>query len=228
MNQSKVYTLVIDHIKTLVQEGEIAFGEKLPSERQLMATLGLSRNSIREALRSLENMGIIESRHGQGNILVNHIDQSLGSIFSLLLFMKQCSVKEVHQLRRSIEISAYLLAVKQVQDTQIQALSACLDALADSDAQNRARLDKQFHDTLIGLSRNHMFILLNDTLSQLYECAIQEQQAHLSSEDWNLLLSCHARIVSCLISREETSGIRAITQHYELVEGLSYTGGRKG
>lgn len=52
----KVYLLVIEHIKTLIQRGEISFGGKLPSERQLMATLNLSRNSIREALRSLENM----------------------------------------------------------------------------------------------------------------------------------------------------------------------------
>ena len=76
----KVYLLVIEHIKTLIQSGEISFGGKLPSERQLMMTLNLSRNSIREALRSLENMGIIESRHGQGNFLVNHMGKSLGSI----------------------------------------------------------------------------------------------------------------------------------------------------
>ncbi len=100
MNQSKVYILVIEHIKMLVKKGEITIGGKLPSERQLMATLKMSRNSIREALRSLENMGIVESRHGQGTFLVNHIDQRLGSMFSLLLFMKECSVKEVHQLRR--------------------------------------------------------------------------------------------------------------------------------
>ena len=80
----KVYFLVIDYIKTLIQNKTVSFGEKLPSERQMTATLGLSRNSIREALRSLENMGVIESRHGQGNFLVNHIGQSLGSIFSLL------------------------------------------------------------------------------------------------------------------------------------------------
>lgn len=220
MNQSKVYTLVIEHIKMLVKKGEISFGGKLPSERQLMATLGLSRNSIREALRSLENMGIVESRHGQGNFLVNHLDQSLGSIFSLLLFVKECSLKEVHQLRRSVEISAYLLAVKQVQSGQIQELSDRFDALADSCADERAALDKQFHDTLIKFSENRMFILLNDTLSQLYACTIQEQQAHLSPDDWEQLLSCHARIVSCLAKREETAGIHAITEHYELVERL--------
>ena len=105
-------------------------------------------------------MGIVESRHGQGTFLVNHIDQRLGSMFSLLLFMKECSVKEVHQLRRSIETSAYLLAVKQVQSTQIQELCACLDALKNSSTENRATLDKQFHDTLVQFSENRMFILL--------------------------------------------------------------------
>lgn len=221
MNQTKVYTLVIEHIKLLVQKGEITFGGKLPSERQLMATLGLSRNSIREALRSLENMGIIESRHGQGNFLVNHIDQSLGSIFSLLLFMKECSVKEVQQLRRSIEISAYLLAVKQVQDAQVQKLSDCLDALKNSSIENRANLDQQFHDTLIKLSANRLFILLNDTLSQLYACTIQEQQAHLPTEDWEKLFSYHAHIVSSLMRREEAAGVHAITAHYAFVEMLA-------
>ena len=221
MNQSKVYILVIEHIKMLVKKGEITIGGKLPSERQLMATLKMSRNSIREALRSLENMGIVESRHGQGTFLVNHIDQRLGSMFSLLLFMKECSVKEVHQLRRSIETSAYLLAVKQVQDTQIQELCACLDALKNSSTENRATLDKQFHDTLVQFSENRMFILLNDTLSQLSECTIQEQQAHLSPGDWEKLLSCHANIVDSLLRREETAGVHAIAAHYAFVEMLT-------
>ena len=78
----KVYFTVIEYIQTLVRNGHLTIGDKLPSERQLMETLGLSRNSIREALRSLENIGIIESRHGQGNYLVNHAGKSLGSMFS--------------------------------------------------------------------------------------------------------------------------------------------------
>ena len=65
----KVYFLVIEYIKELVKKGEIKFGGKIPSERELMSTLGLSRNSIREALRTLENMGLLECRQGQGNFL---------------------------------------------------------------------------------------------------------------------------------------------------------------
>jgi len=66
-----------------------------------------------------------------------------------------------------------------------------------------------------------MFILLNDTLSQLYECTIQEQQAHLSPGDWEKLLSCHANIVDSLLRREETAGVHAIAAHYAFVEMLT-------
>lgn len=183
----------------------------------MAATLGLSRNSIREALRSLENMGIVESRHGQGSFLVNHISQSLGSTLSLLLFMDACSSKEIRQLRRSIEISAYLLAVKQIQDTQIQELSRCFNALENSSLEERATLDKQFHDTLIQFSGNRMFILLNETLSQLVKHTIQEYQTHLSPNIWKQLLSYHARILSCLTLQTE-EGIHAITEYYDFIE----------
>ena len=87
--KEKAYVTVIAYIKQLVQDGQLAFGGKLPSEREMMATLGLGRNSIREALRTLENMGLISCVHGKGNFLVNQIGESFSSVFSMLLFLKQ-------------------------------------------------------------------------------------------------------------------------------------------
>ncbi|MCI8858816.1 MAG: FadR family transcriptional regulator [Lachnospiraceae bacterium] len=214
----KVYLLVIEHIKTLIQSGEISFGGKLPSERQLMMTLNLSRNSIREALRSLENMGIIESRHGQGNFLVNHMGKSLGSIFSLQLFMNQCSDIEISQLRRSIEIGAYLLAVKQAQETEILALAHSLDQMECASVEERTKQDKNFHDTLIKISGNRLFQLLNETLSQLFESTIQQLHADVSPEEWQTLLSYHAHIYQFLVERDETAGTEAIIKHYDFID----------
>ena len=77
----KVYYLVITYIKELAETGQIEFGSKIPSEESSMVTLGLSRNSVREALRCLEHMGIIESRHGQGNFLVNHVETAFPVCF---------------------------------------------------------------------------------------------------------------------------------------------------
>ena len=128
-------------------------------------------------------MGIIESRHGQGNFLVNHMGKSLGSIFSLQLFMNQCSDIEISQLRRSIEIGAYLLAVKQAQETEILALAHSLDQMECASVEERTKQDKNFHDTLIKISGNRLFQLLNETLSQLFESTIQQLHADVSPEE---------------------------------------------
>lgn len=113
--KEKAYVTVIAYIKQLVQDGQLAFGGKLPSEREMMATLGLGRNSIREALRTLENMGLISCVHGKGNFLVNRIGESFSSVFSMLLFLKQSNFDEVQQLRRGLEMQSLLLAILVLQ-----------------------------------------------------------------------------------------------------------------
>ncbi len=216
----KVYFTVIEYIQTLVQNGHLKLGDKLPSERQLMATLGLSRNSIREALRSLENIGIIESRHGQGNYLVNHAGKSLGSMFSLLLSMNECSCFEIRQLRRMLETDACLLAAKQAKDTDIQALSDILSKMADSCMQERAQLDKHFHDTIIQICGNRLLMLLNETLSQLFESSIHEILTDISAKDWKELLICHITIYESLRTRNLPDCTTAVMAHYDFIDVL--------
>ncbi len=218
MGETKVYFLVIEHIKSLVQQGTLSFGGKLPSERQLMTTLGLSRNSIREALRSLENMGIVESRHGQGSYLVNHIADSLGGIFSLLVFMNECSEQEIRELRRGIEIGACLAAVRQTPDRQLSELLHCLELLKNCSPQERPALDKRFHDTLIRISGNRLLMLLSGTLSQLFEHTIRDAQTHLCASEWDDLLSCHAQLCDSLAARSETACVDAVMRHYDLTD----------
>ena len=216
----KVYFTVIEYIQTLVRNGHLTIGDKLPSERQLMETLGLSRNSIREALRSLENIGIIESRHGQGNYLVNHAGKSLGSMFSLLLSMNECSCFEIRQLRRMLETDACLLAAKQAQDADVQALSHILSKMADSRMQERAQLDKHFHDMIIQMCGNRLLMLLNDTLSQLFESSIHEILADISARDWEELLSCHVTIYESLRTRNLPACTTAVMAHYDFIDDL--------
>lgn len=217
-NSEKAYYLVIEHIKTLFQKKELSFGEKLPSERQLMTTLGLGRNSVREALRSLENMGILESRQGQGNFLVNRMGNSLGSIFSLLLFMEECSYPEISQLRRSIEIGAYLLAIKNAREPELESFTRALHELQSSSGPQRARADKKFHDVLVQISGNRLLILLSETLSQLFESAVQKAADHIPPREWEPLMEYHVQIYQCLIVKKESDGIAAINAHYDLVE----------
>lgn len=214
----KVYVLVIEYIKSLAQKGEIAFGGKIPSERELMTTLGLSRNSIREALRSLENMGLIESRQGQGNFLVNHMGKSFGSLFSMLLFLNQSNYLEISQLRRFIETGAYALAVKQAQDAEIESLSGLVRKMADCSVQEREKLDKQFHDEMIRMSGNHLLEILNEALSELFENVIHEIDMQILSGEWDTLRNCHEEICKNLRKRSVQEGMDAIRRHYNILD----------
>src|SRR5699024_2436186 len=151
-------------IKQLAKEGKVSFGGRIPSERELMNTLGLSRNSIREALRSMENMGLIESRQGQGNFLVNHMGRSLNSVFSMLLFMGESDYVEISQLRRFIEIGAYLLAVKKAEEEDISRLEEIWKGIEECSGEEKVRRDKQFHDEIIRISGNRLLGILNESL----------------------------------------------------------------
>ena len=145
--KEKAYVTVIAYIKQLVQDGQLAFGGKLPSEREMMATLGLGRNSIREALRTLENMGLISCVHGKGNFLVNQIGESFSSVFSMLLFLKQSNFDEVQQLRRGLEMQSLLLAI-QTADCTTAAAQAQLEAKDDAPVSRQEVAGSQV-DTLV-------------------------------------------------------------------------------
>lgn len=215
----KAYTLVIEHIKELFRKGDIHFGEKLPSERALMTALGLGRNSVREALRSLENMGIIESRHGQGNFLVNNMDKSLGGMLSLLHFVNECSYEEISQFRKSLEIGACLFILNHDQETGLHSLGTILSRLKTGSLEERIYLDKDFHDTLISLSGNRLMILINEALSELFADNIREILLRISPAEWDLLLACHTRIYEALSERMEADCIAAVMEHYDFIEG---------
>lgn len=214
----KVYHQVIEHITNLATTKEISFGSKIPSERELMTTLGFSRNSIREALRTMENMGIIESRQGQGNFLVNHIGESLSGVFSMLLSMEQTNYIEISQLRRFIEIGAYLLAVKSAKEEDLDCLSEILDEIELVRGEERAKLDKKFHDQIVLMSDNHLLELLNEALSGIFEIFISEMSKYVPEEDKECLVCLHRNVYENLKKKEVSEGIERIREHYNIID----------
>ena len=108
--EARAYDLVLAYIKGEIAAGELKLGDKLPSERALMTRLSLSRNSVREALRQLENMGFVRSVHGQGSFLVNEAGRGFAELFSMLLLLHQTDRQEFWELRRCLETSAFAAA----------------------------------------------------------------------------------------------------------------------
>ena len=73
ISNKKVYEQVIEQIQKNIMDGTFKKGDKLPSERELSEKMAVSRTSIREALRVLETMGVVESKQGEGNFIFSNI-----------------------------------------------------------------------------------------------------------------------------------------------------------
>ncbi|MDN7240259.1 GntR family transcriptional regulator [Planococcus sp. N028] len=106
MNQSKRYLDIVRDIRDMIRQEKIRPGDRIPSERELAETLQVGRSTIREALRSLELLGLIETRRGEGTFLADHRNHRLVEVLSTFILQDNQSQKDVRETRLMHELSA--------------------------------------------------------------------------------------------------------------------------
>ena len=112
----KAYEKVIEHIKNEIWQGALKRGERLPPERELAETLGVSRNSVREAIRTLGLMGFVSSTQGAGNFVTCDIEQNLRESLHMMVLLGETNVLQISQLRRGLESENARLAAGRIPD----------------------------------------------------------------------------------------------------------------
>ena len=116
----KVYEQVVDQIKEMVRVGQIKKGDKLPTERVMAEELQVSRTSIREAMRALEVVGLIESRQGAGNYIREEFDDVLLEPLSIVFMLQNGTNKDIFELREVLELSTIFLSVMRISDEELK------------------------------------------------------------------------------------------------------------
>lgn len=106
MNQPKRFLDIVAEIRDMIKEQNIRPGERIPSERELAETLGVGRSTIREALRSLELLGLIETRRGEGTFLSDFRNHRLVEVLASFILQDPQSAEDVHKTRRIHEAAA--------------------------------------------------------------------------------------------------------------------------
>ena len=215
--ENREYTKVIEYVKNNLKTGNLEVGGKLETERVLAEKLQLSRSSIREALRSMQNMGLIESRQGSGNYLIGDFSKNLTDSFGLMLMMKQVDYSEISQLRRAIEIQAYQLAVSRITDEQIEVMRDLLKKIKKAKQKEEILLDKEFHYSIISASSNVLMINIMEALSSVYEEFVANVIENATEKEKMQLSKLHLQILEGLKNKNIEIGISAINKHYDLI-----------
>lgn len=214
MNENKEYKKAINYICGLVESRQLNIGDKIPTERAIAQTLGISRNSTREALRTLENMGAVESRHGSGNYLSGNISKALSDMINMLMFLSRISPEEICDFRRSMDKAVCQMII----DSGDEIPDIFTEAFENSDEKDEADADRAFHYMLIHATGNRFWIELMDAISDVYRGWIDDVLRSADEKTKAELRQSHRDICEAVVHRKSEDCRRAIDRHYDMID----------
>lgn len=216
----KTYIKVIDYIKSQIRNGELAAGGRLPAERELSGILGISRNSVREAIRTLDIMGVISSQQGAGNYLTGNFKNNLAESMSMMFLLNQINYQQISQLRRGLETEALMLAIDNISQHELKQLEHILSQLENETEVNNVILDKKLHYNIALASGNTLIIDILQALSDVIDQFIIDLRREILSteESGNLLMEAHNEIIKSLVTRDKKLAYEAINKHFSIID----------
>jgi DNA-binding FadR family transcriptional regulator len=177
---------VAEQLRQRIADGEFEVGSRLPTEHQLTEELGVSRNSVREALRSLVHAGLLRAKAGYGTVVVATSDLAP----ALARRIEREAASDTAEVRLILEREASRLAARRATAEQRRALSAALDARAQAaDGPAYVAADMRFHEVLMDASGNAL-------LAELYRGIGGNEDALLDLDDPALDLEATVRALA--------------------------------
>ncbi|QYC44670.1 HTH-type transcriptional regulator LutR [Nonomuraea coxensis DSM 45129] len=157
----------IDKIKEMIVSGELAPGDRLPKEADLAERLGLSRNSLREAVRALSLINVLDVRQGDGTYVTSLEPGLLLDTMSFVLDLhRDDTVLQFFEVRRILEPAATAMAAEQMKDDEIEELRVILESLPERPTiEELVANDLRFHQRIAQGSGNSVLCSFIESLS---------------------------------------------------------------
>lgn len=211
---------IVDQVKQNIASGNLKKGDKLPSERQMSEMFGLSRATIREAIKALNTLGIIECSHGSGNYISSNLSNSLTEPLSIMFMLEGGHPGHTLELRRAIEFAAAGSAARNIEETELARLRALCDCIeASTDENEKARYDFQFHREIARASGNPLLIVLLNAVETLISEHVHDARVSIlkDSSKEDIINRQHRDIVDALSRSSPEEAEKAVLAHIELI-----------
>jgi GntR family transcriptional repressor for pyruvate dehydrogenase complex len=205
----------IEQIRNLIRSGALPPGSRLPPENELAAQLGLSRNSMREAVKALEMVRVLDVRRGDGTYVTSLEPRLLLEGLGLAVDLLQDeSVLSVVEVRRLLEPAATGLAAERITAEGLARLEERLREMDDagSDAERQVAADAAFHLEVFAATRNQTLLSILDGLSSLTLRA-RIWRAVVEADAITETLQQHRAIFSALAARDRPLAEAAALMH---------------
>jgi GntR family transcriptional repressor for pyruvate dehydrogenase complex len=217
---SKISDEVYKQLVSLISGGHLKPGEKLPSEREMASDLGISRQSIREALYRAEIMGLIEVRQGEGSFVLSSIREPLKSPLLVLLEEEAGRIFEFLEVRKLIEGWCAEKAATEATAEDLEKMEGILEKMERSAPGDREweTMDVKFHLAIAAATHNVIAIHIMEALKESFGSFFTFRKVLTKPERKELLWQHHDAIYRAISQRDRSLAKRKLIYHLDFIE----------
>lgn len=205
--QGKVYQNILQKIKAIIYNDGLQTGDKLPSERELSDRLNAGRSSVREALRSMEMLGLIETRRGEGTFIANARDHRLVEVIASFILKDTKSKEDLLETRKLIEKDILRVACERISDEYIDRLRTMMEHRDNSSDRDifSTEFDTAFFRVIVSSTHNHLLMRLWAELAD-YHQTIWHQLTFRPTHYYEAM-------INALVSRNQEAAINLLDKY---------------
>lgn len=176
VKRKSVVDRILEEINQQIKSGIMVPGEKIPTEMELCETFQVGRNSLREAMKILSALGVMEIRQGDGTYLRKDPQLTSMDAIAYTMILKQSTVEEIFELREKMESNLLELAVKKATGDDIKGLKNILERhlklIESEDYDEIEYVDVEFHEKIANIARNPILKRMAENVYNLFAASI--------------------------------------------------------
>jgi len=205
-------------VVALITERHLKPGDRLPPERELAQAMGVSRSSLREALRALSVLGVTEMRHGDGTYLTALDPDALMRPFGLVMALNDGQLRELFEARRVIEPALAALAAERIDEPVLEALRVCMHESAEAvhDEEAFMRIDLELHGLIARAASNSILWHVIGSISGMGLASRRRTNPLPGLREQSV--EDHRAIVAALEAHDPEAAAAAMLRHLENVQ----------
>lgn len=218
LHRSKLHEQIVVQIQDTIGKGRLKPGDRLPAERELAKLFNVSRHCVREAIRILEQKGIVRSQIGSGTIVVQEDEPTIIDVLSSAIHRKKSKLAEIFVFRRLIEPQIASLSAQNATPADIEELEQILarQRAQETSTKEFGLNDQKFHLILARATGNATLLQVVQLLSKLLS---QSRDQYLqNAKRRRLSLDGHDKILNAVKKRNSAKAREAMEAHLCIVE----------
>ena len=209
LKKESVVQSVINCITDGIRSGELKPGDRIMPEPELAASLGVARSSVREAIKILSYLGVLESKRSEGTFIGSGFKESMIGPLVYGIILNQDSFEDLMELRQMLEAGSMRLAIRKCEDSELRALETLLARMRQivESTGNRAEeffeTDNAFHDLIEEMGKNPLADKINRVVRTLTHAMRYETvKKMIETGRGEELVDAHARLLEILKTKD--------------------------